>query len=81
MAPIYQTNQHRNNGCMLISTHRLLFINLDTSVWYDQISCQVSPCVCKSEMSEDLYYSVVSEDREEITVLDRCNTVLVQKDR
>lgn len=38
MALIYRTSLQQNSGRTLISTHRSVFINLDASVGYDQIS-------------------------------------------
>lgn len=45
LALIYQTNPQQKTERTLISTQRSVFINLNVSRSYDQISCQVSPCV------------------------------------
>lgn len=75
MALIYQTSLRQNSGCTLISTHRSVFIDLDVSIGYDQISHQGRPRVRKFEISVDLRCSLVEE------ILDNSSRVAVQKDR
>lgn len=52
MTRIYQSSAHQNSRRPLISTHRSVFIDLDVSVGYEQISRQVSAQVRKFEISQ-----------------------------
>lgn len=56
---LIQMKRHQNSGCALISTNKSVFIDLDVSVEYDQISRQVSAHVRKFELSLKLHCSKV----------------------
>lgn len=68
LALIYQTSTHRTNGGhALIPMQTLAFINLYMSLGHDQMSRQVSPPVCKLEISVNLHCSIVRGGRRNFT--------------
>lgn len=68
LALIYQTSAHRtNSGRALIPMQTLAFINLYMSPGHDQMSRQVSPPVCKLEISVNLRCRVVGGGRRNFT--------------
>lgn len=68
LALIYQTSTHRtNSGRALIPMQTLAFINLYMSLGHDQMSRQVSPPVCKLEISVKLRCRVVRGGRRNFT--------------
>lgn len=62
MALIYQTNVHQKSCRVLIVTYRLISINLDLSVGYDEMSDQVSTHVHKFEISMNLCCEVQKKE-------------------
>lgn len=73
LALVYQTSGHQKKGACAISRHRSVFINLDVSIGYEQISWHVSRLKLLST------FVVVGEERGEI--FDRSSTAADQKDR
>lgn len=62
----------KGGGLRYFSTHRSVFINLNVSVGYEQISRHVSARVRQFEISVYFRYGLVGEERGEI--LDRSDT-------